>query len=92
MKILLGLVLGFLLKLSLYEVSNYRYNDVYMTAIKTKECEKHPRSPHICATEIVDKDQLTIFFNTLDKNPQLWECFDDLPSMYGEEPTICKIF
>lgn len=88
MKLLIGILIGFLLKMSLYEASNYAYQYVYMKAIKSVPCQNHVRSPHICASEIVEKNNVVTFLIKLDTNLGIWEC--NYP-FSNPKPFICKL-
>lgn len=88
MKYAIFFILGFIFKLSLYEASNLSYEIIYRKHIQSKECQDHPRSPHICATELVTSNKIAIVFNKLDTNLNIWECGYPFTK---DKPVICKI-
>lgn len=82
-------MLGFGLKVFISETSNLYYQYQYMKLIWSAECSTHSISPHICANEILNKNdkvnRILIYLNT---NPDIWECYSPM----DDEKKKCKAF
>lgn len=91
MKVLLGILIGFSLKLGLYEVTNYRYSKIYTEAIESTACQDHKElSPHQCAANMAELNKISRSIQLLDTNPEIWACYYPL-TFEDPKPSICKI-